>query len=159
MILLEKENTMETRFKTKLKSFGNNTGILVPEEYLTELKAGKNPPVKVNVNGYVYQSTIASMSGFYLIPLSKEHREKSGLKGNDEVEVILILESKNRDVEIPEDLRYHLIDQKLMDLFLSLSYSTRKEMVRMIVEAKKEETRLNRMNQVILQLRGLNHES
>ncbi len=54
---------MKTSFKTIIKAFGNNTGIVVPEENLLELNAGKKPPVKVNVNGYEYQSSIASMSG------------------------------------------------------------------------------------------------
>lgn len=149
---------MKTQFKTIIKAFGNNTGIVVPENNLLELNGGKKPPVKVNVNGYEYQSTIASMSGYFLIPLSKEHRTKTGLKGNDEVEVILELESKNREVEIPNELVQILELNHLMDVFQRLSYSTRKEFVRIIADAKKEETKIKRLNQVIQQLMDLNHE-
>lgn len=149
---------MKTQFKTIIKAFGNNTGIVVPENNLIELNGGKKPPVKVQVNGYEYQSTIASMSGYFLIPLSKEHRTKSGLKGNDEVDVILELESKNRDVEIPDEFVKLLELNHLLEVFNGLSYSTRKEFVRIIMDAKKEETRIKRLNQVIEQLKDLKHE-
>lgn len=149
---------MKTQFKSTIKAFGNNTGIVVPEVNLIELNGGKKPPVKVIVNRYEYQSTIATMSGYFLIPLSKEHRTKSGLKGDDVVDVILELESKNRDVEIPDSLAQLLNENQLFEVFQGQSYSARKEMVRIILEAKKEETRIKRLNQVIEQLKEINHE-
>lgn len=149
---------MKTSFKTIIKAFGNNTGIVVPEENLLELNAGKKPPVKVNVNGYEYQSTIASMSGYYLIPLSKEHRLNSGLKGNDEVDVMLTLESKDRNLEVPLELIQILKDNNLLELFDKQSYSNRKEMVRLVVDAKKEDTKMKRLSQIVNQLKDLNHE-
>lgn len=149
---------MKTQFKSTIKVFGNNTGIVVPEVNLIELNGGKKPPVKVIVNGYEYQSTLATMSGYFLIPLSKEHRTKSGLKGDDVVDVILELESKNRDVEIPDSLAQLLNENQLFEVFQGQSYSARKEMVRIILEAKKEETRIKRLNQVIEQLKEINHE-
>lgn len=149
---------MKTQFKSTIKAFGNNTGIVVPEVNFIELNGGKKPPVKVIVNGYEYQSTIATMSGYFLIPLSKEHRTKSGLKGDDVVDVILELESKNRDVEIPDSLAQLLNENQLFEVFQGQSYSARKEMVRIILEAKKEETRIKRLNQVIEQLKEINYE-
>lgn len=150
---------MKTSFKTIIKAFGNNTGIVVPEENLLELNAGKKPPVKVNVNGYEYQSSIASMSGYYLIPLSKEHRLNSGLNGNDEVDVTLTLESKDRNVEVPVELIQFLKENNLLELFEKQSYSNRKEMVRLVVDAKKEDTKIKRLSQIVNQLKDLNHES
>lgn len=149
---------MKTSFKTIIKAFGNNTGIVVPEENLLELNAGKKPPVKVNVNGYEYQSSIASMSGYYLIPLSKEHRISSGLNGNDEVDVTLTLESKDRNVEVPLELIQILKENNLLDLFDKQSYSNRKEMVRLVVDAKKEDTKIKRLSQIVNQLKDLSHE-
>ena len=150
---------MKTSFKTIIKAFGNNTGIVVPEENLLELNAGKKPPVKVNVNGYEYQSSIASMSGYYLIPLSKEHRLNSGLNGNVEVNVILTLESKDRNVEVTVELIQILKENNLLELFEKQSYSNRKEMVRLVVDAKKEDTKIKRLSQIVNQLKDLNHES
>lgn len=149
---------MKTSFKTIIKAFGNNTGIVVPEENLLELNAGKKPPVKVNVNGYEYQSSIASMSGYYLIPLSKEHRLSSGLYGNDEVDVTLTLESKDRNVDVPVELILILKENNLLELFDKQSYSNRKEMVRLVVDAKKEDTKIKRLSQIVNQLKDLSHE-
>jgi hypothetical protein len=39
-------------FETEVASFGNNTGIVVPPELITELGAGQRPPVDVDVNGH-----------------------------------------------------------------------------------------------------------
>lgn len=146
---------METTFKTFIKSFGNNTGIVVPLENLESLQAGKKPGVKVIIGEYEYQSSVASMDGLFLIPLSKDHREKSGLKGGDEIEVTLILEGTNRVVELPDALKQIFIERNVLEVFEKQSYSNRKEMVRQIVESKKEETRIKRINQIIEQLNGL----
>lgn len=143
---------MQTTFKTIIKSFGNNTGIVVPVENLESLQAGKKPGVNVIIGTYAYQSTVSSMNGLFLIPLSKEHREKSGLSGGDEIEVTLILEGLNRTVEIPEVLKQIFIEHNVLDVFENQSYSNRKEMIRQIVESKKEVTRVKRINQMIEQL-------
>lgn len=146
---------MKTTFKTVIKAFGNNTGIVVPLESLESLQAGKKPGVKVTIGEYEYQSTVATMNGLFLIPLSKEHREKSGLKGGDEIEVTLVLEGTNRTVELPDALKQIFIERSVLDVFEKQSYSNRKEMVRQIVESKKEETRIKRINQIIEQLNSL----
>lgn len=146
---------MKTTFKTVIKAFGNNTGIVVPLENLESLQAGKKPGVKVIIGDYEYQSTVATMNGLFLIPLSKEHREKSGLKGEDEIEVTLVLEGANRVVELPDALKQIFIERKVLEVFENQSYSNRKEMVRQIVESKKEETRIKRINQIIEQLNSL----
>jgi hypothetical protein len=46
-------------------------------------------PVKVTVNGYTYQSTIAAMGGPPCIPLRRSHREAAGLEGGETIEVRL----------------------------------------------------------------------
>jgi hypothetical protein len=45
-------------FETELSVSGNNTGIAVPDDVITQLGHGKRPPVLVSVNGYEYRSTI-----------------------------------------------------------------------------------------------------
>lgn len=61
-------------FQTTLFRQGNNTGIQVPAELIEELGAGKKPPVTVDVNGFVYPSTVAVMGGRFLIPFSSDKR-------------------------------------------------------------------------------------
>jgi hypothetical protein len=39
-------------FDTTVTATGNNTGIVVPDEMIEQLGAGRRPPVLVGVNGY-----------------------------------------------------------------------------------------------------------
>ena len=41
---------------------GNNTGIVVPEEAIGQLAAGRRPSVLVSVNGYGYRNTVGVMA-------------------------------------------------------------------------------------------------
>lgn len=140
---------MKITLQTHIKTFGNNTAIFIPEEELLRFNQGKRVPLKVTLNGYSYQSTSAVMDGMYLIPLSKEHRIKAGVVGNESVEVTLELETKNRDIELPKVLIDALTQAKVLDKFQRLNYSSRKEHIRQILEAKKEETLIKRIQKII----------
>lgn len=145
---------MKTIFRTNIRQIGNNTGIEVPPENIAELGSGKKPAVKVNVSGYTYNSTVAVMSGKFMIPLSSAHRQASGLKGGDAVEVTLELETQPRTVEVPADLQKALAKAKLTTVFDQQAPSKRKEFVRQVEEAKTEETRTRRIEKVVAQLAG-----
>ena len=43
-------------FETTVAASGNNTGIVVPDEVVEQLAAGKRPAVIVDVNGYEYRT-------------------------------------------------------------------------------------------------------
>jgi hypothetical protein len=140
---------MMTRFETVILGIGNNTGIEVPAVNLSELAAGKRPPVLVDLAGYRYKSTVAVMDGRTLIPLSKAHRAASGLKAGDAVAVTLTLDDGPRDVEVPPPLQAALDDAGLADRFAELAYSKRKELARQVAEAKADATRDRRIAKVI----------
>lgn len=144
---------MIVKYITTIKSFGNHAAIEVSEKDVLSFGVGKRVPVKVSLNGYSYQSTTAVMDGMYLIPLATEHRVKSGVKGGDTVEITLELESKNRDIEIPQALKESLVQHNLLEVFESKSYSTRKEYIRLINDSKKEETTLKRLTKIIEELK------
>ncbi len=55
------------------------TGIQVPGEIIDQLGAGKRPPVRVNVNGYSYRTTVGIMNGMFMLPLSAQHRQAAAL--------------------------------------------------------------------------------
>jgi hypothetical protein len=81
-------------FKTTvLATGGNTTGIEVPKEVVASLGPQKRPPVKVSFSGYSYQSRIGVMGGKSLIPLSAAHREASGAKAGDKLQVTVELDS------------------------------------------------------------------
>lgn len=138
-----------TQFKTKILSFGQNTGIEVPQTHLLELGESKKPPVHVDLNGYQFSSTIAKMKDQFLISFSKEHRQKSGFKGGDEVMVTLTLIEGKREVQIPDEINQLLSSLNLLSTFEAQSYSSKKEFIRKIVEAKKEATKHKRIEDLI----------
>ncbi|HEY5009153.1 MAG TPA: DUF1905 domain-containing protein, partial [Caulobacteraceae bacterium] len=50
----------------------NVVGIVIPPEIITALGGGKRPPVKVTINGYTYQSTVAVMGGDFMVGVAAE---------------------------------------------------------------------------------------
>src|SRR5215210_7901714 len=82
----------------------NATGIQVPPEAIAALGTQKRPKVKVTVNGYTYRNTVAVFGDVYMIGVSQAHREASGLKPGDQIEVTLELDTEPRTVEVPADL-------------------------------------------------------
>nr|WP_281169509.1 DUF1905 domain-containing protein [Paenibacillus harenae] len=63
------------------------TGIQVPDEVVESLGAGKKPAVKITIGDYSYRSTVASMGGVFIIPVSAEHRSGAGVSAGGEVDV------------------------------------------------------------------------
>jgi len=143
-------------FRTVLHQQGNNVGIVVPDEVVAELGAGKRPLVKVTIDGrYSFVYTIAVMGGRNMIGFSAAHRAASGFRGGDEVEIALELETAPREVEIPPQLAAALAaDPVAAAAFDKLSFTFRKEHARAIAEAKADETRQRRLDKILASLRG-----
>ncbi|MDQ0903346.1 MULTISPECIES: YdeI/OmpD-associated family protein [unclassified Paenibacillus] len=131
----------------------NATGISIPAEVIAALSGHKKPSVTVSLNGYTYRSTVAVMGNEFLLPLSAAHREASGLKAGDQVEVILNLDLEPRTVEIPDDLRAALSSQEgAIEAFEALAFSKRKEFVRQVDDAKTQDTRHRRILGIVTKL-------
>lgn len=138
------------KFKTKIVQIGNNTGINVPSEIIDKLSAGKKPPVVVTLNKYTYRSTVAVMGGKFMISLSAENRKNANVKGGDELEIDITLDTEPRTVELPADLQKAFAKNKLaQSAFEKLSPSKKKAIVVAINEAKTEETKMKRIEKTI----------
>jgi hypothetical protein len=147
------------KFRTILqKTGGNTTGFEIPVEVVEALGGGKRPPVNVTLNGaYAYRNTIAPMGGSFWIGVSAEHRAKSGLKGGDEIEVELTLDTAPREVIVPDDLALALGKAKVAKaVFEKLSYSHKRQHVLGIEGAKTAETRARRVVKALEMLRAGN---
>ncbi|MEO6605508.1 MAG: YdeI/OmpD-associated family protein [Aeromicrobium sp.] len=140
-------------FRTTLAQDGNNVGIEVPEDVVLGFGVGKRVPVTVQLNGYVYPSTIASMGGRYLVPVSKAIREAAGVAGGEEHDITLEHDTSSRAPEVPEDLATALKAAGARAAFNSLAPSRSKEHVRSVTEAKAPETRARRVQKVVDSLR------
>ncbi|MCR2807365.1 YdeI/OmpD-associated family protein [Paenibacillus soyae] len=126
------------------------TGIHVPDEIVETLVAGKKPPVKVTIGSYSYRSTIASMGGRYMLPVSQEHREGAGIQAGDDIEVTLELDTAPREVETPADFAEALDrSAEAKQFYDGLSYSNKRRFVLNIEGAKSAETRQRRIEKSV----------
>jgi hypothetical protein len=143
-------------FHTTLHQQGNNVGIVVPDEVVAELGAGKRPLVKVTLNGaYEFVYTLAVMGGKNMIGFSSAHRAASGFQGGDEVEITLELETAPREVDLPPELVSALAaDPVAAAAFDKLAFTHRKEHARSIADAKAPETKQRRVEATVKKLRG-----
>lgn len=144
---------MPTFHTTIKKSGGNATGIEVPPEIVESLGAGKKPPVKITMNGKTYQSTVAVMGGLYMVGVSSENRELTGVNGGDEVDVTIELDSAPRTYDLPDDLAAALAAKPgATEAFHASAPSKRKEFVRQVNDAKTAETRERRIAKIVADL-------
>ena len=141
------------RFRTTLLLAGKTaTGIVIPTEVVEGLGGGKRPPVRVTINGFTYRSTIAPMGGQFMVGVNAENRAAAGVAAGDELDVDIELDDAPREVEVPADFAKALGKGAARTFFDGLAYSHRKEWVRWIEDAKKEETRRNRIDKAVTEL-------
>jgi hypothetical protein len=137
-------------FETTVAASGNNTGIVVPDEVIEQLAAGKRPPVLVSVNGYEYRNTVAVMGGRYMISISAAVRGATGLKGGDPIRVTLTVADTAREVDVPADFAAALAaDERARAFFERLSNSMQRYHVDNINAAKSADTRQRRIDKAI----------
>jgi hypothetical protein len=92
------------RFHATIELGGKTaTGIEVPAEVVAALGSGKRPPVRVTINEYTYRSTVASMGGRFMLPVSAEVRGSAGISAGEEVDVDIELDTEPREVTVPPD--------------------------------------------------------
>jgi hypothetical protein len=137
-------------FETTVAANGNNTGIVVPDEVIEQLAAGKRPPVLVSVNGYEYRNTVAVMGGRHMISISAAVRNATGLKGGNPIRVTLTVADTAREVNVPADFAAALAaDKRAKAFFEKLSNSMQRYHVDNISAAKSADTRQRRIDKAI----------
>lgn len=143
-------------FRTNLFSAGKTaTGIVVPPEVVEALGSGKKPAVNVTINGgYTYRSTVATMGGEFLLPVSAENRNGAGVQAGDDIEVTLELDTAPREIVPPEDFATALdAEPAARQFWETLSYSNKRRFVLSIDDAKTPETRARRIDSSVAKLR------
>ena len=139
------------RFRSVVRLGGKTaTGIPVPDEVVEGLGKGKRPPVRATINGHTYRSTVASVGGQFMLPISTENRESAGVAAGDEVEVDIELDTEPREVTVPPDFAEALDSEaEARRFFDGLSYSKKQRFVLPIEQAKTDETRQRRIAKAI----------
>jgi hypothetical protein len=136
------------KFRGSLLQAGKTaTGFEVPADVVAGLAAGKKPAVVVTINGgYSYRTSVGSMGGKFMLPVSAEHRTGSGIAAGDDVDVDLELDTEPREVTVPADLSAALnADPVARSYFAGLSYSNKRRHVLAIEGAKAADTRARRV--------------
>jgi hypothetical protein len=142
------------KFRSTVELGGKTaTGIEIPPNVVDELGAGRKPAVTVTLGPHTYRTTVATMGGRFLVPLSAENRTAAGVAAGDDVEVDIALDAAPREVTVPPDLGKALgaTGRKQFD---ALSFTRRKEYVRSIETAKAVETRQRRIAKAVAEVTG-----
>lgn len=115
----------------------------------------KRPKVKALIEGIPYRGILTRMdTECHILGIRKEIREQAGKTFGDEVTITVEPDTEPRVVEVPADLLKELKkDREAQAFFDKLSYTHQKEYVTWITEAKKEETRQNRIAKTIEMLK------
>jgi Domain of unknown function (DUF1905)/Bacteriocin-protection, YdeI or OmpD-Associated len=129
------------------------TGIEVPTAVLADLGGGKRPRVRVSINGYTYRTTVGSMGGRSLVPVSADVRTQAGISAGDRVAVDIVPDTEERSVRIPADLTAALDRARVRNAFDKLSYSNQHRHVLSVEGAKSPETRQRRIERVLDEVR------
>jgi hypothetical protein len=148
----------QTRTFTAIIENAGDGGAFVRIPFDVEQVFGrKRVPVKATINGEPYRGTLVRMGEpFHILIVLKEIRQKIGKNFGDEVEVALEEDDQPRIVEVPPDFQQALDQSPIAKAaFEKLSYTHQKEHVHAILEARRKETRRNRIEKAIgLLLKG-----
>ena len=129
------------------------TFIEIPFDVEKEFGA-KRVKVNAKFDNVDYRGSIVRMGmPCFMIGLTKEIRKKIGKGIGDTVSVEIEKDEEERIVEIPIEFKSMLNgNNNAKDFFNSLSYSQKKKYITWITSAKKEETKIKRMNKALLKL-------
>jgi ribosomal protein L11 len=134
--------------------FGDR-GVVVPGVPKAEF-GGARAPVAGTVNGSPFRGRLMVYGGVTYLGFRKEIRDAAGgIEEGDEVEVVIERDDAPREVEVPEALAAALAgDAEARRVFDGLAFTHRKEYAVWIAEAKRDETRVRRVEKALEMLRG-----
>ena len=109
----------------------------------------KRVKIRAMIDAVEYRGLLTPMGGKYGLFMNKEVRDKVGKTYGDTVHISIEEDTEPRVVEIPQDLLEAMLAADVKPFFDSLSFTHQKEYVQWILDAKKEETRQNRLLKAI----------
>ena len=111
-------------------------------------------PVKVHFDGQPYHGTMLRYgTEKHIIIIVKKIREAIKKQAPDIVNVKVELDDKTREITIPDDVQKSLeLHPLAFETYKKLAYTHQKEYINWILEAKREETRRNRIEKMIQKL-------
>ncbi|HKF47577.1 MAG TPA: YdeI/OmpD-associated family protein [Terracidiphilus sp.] len=146
----------EYRFRATIEAGeGGGAGITFPYDVEAEFGTRANVRVKATFDGVPYSGSLMNCGNMgHTLGVLKAIREKIGKGPGDPVEVVVWKDEGERTVAIPAGFEKLLKKEKAWSAFEKLSYTHKKEYVRWITEAKREETRAKRLARAVEMLRS-----
>ena len=124
---------------------GGGAGVLFPYDVEKEFGTKGSVPVQATIDTVAYRGSLMNCGmSHHTLGVLKGVREQIGKGPGDMIDVVVWKDESERNVAIPAAFKALLKKEGLLAGFEKLSYTHRKEYVRWIEEAKKEETRQRR---------------
>lgn len=145
------------KINAEIKKIEEKDGAYIEIPFDVEQVYGaKRVKVKATFDGVEYRGSIVKMGlPCYIIGIIKDIRKKIGKKPGDIIEVTIEKDEEERIVEIPMDFKERIeLDDNIKEFWNTLSFSMQKKYVVWITSAKKEETRIKRINEAIEKMKN-----
>jgi Bacteriocin-protection, YdeI or OmpD-Associated/Domain of unknown function (DUF1905) len=144
------------KFKARIESAGGGGAcIFFPYSVEEEFGTKGRVPVKATFNGVSYRGSMIKYGApQHMLGILKDICEQIGKGPGDMVDVTVEKDETERTVEVPPEFETFLKKEKVWATFDKLSYTHKKEYVRWITEAKREDTRANRQSKSVEMLRS-----
>jgi hypothetical protein len=105
--------------------------------------------IRGTLNGVEFEGSLGSRGGAWYFPVNKALQQKAKAGPGDDVHVV-IEPSESPEADVPDDLARALADEpRAKEFFDGLSGFYRRQYVGWIQEAKREETRVSRVAEVV----------
>ena len=147
--------TQKQTFKAVIQNAGGGGAFVDIPLDVEKVFGAKKPKVRAVIEGVPYRGILSRMGGDqHILIILKGIREQIGKTFGDEIAITVEPDTEPRLVEVPKDLANEFKkDKEAKAFFDKLSYTHRREYVKWINEAKREETRQNRIVKTIEMLK------
>lgn len=137
--------------------WGNSTFTILtlPEEIVLELARRNTRRVEIELNDHPFNMALTkapAVSGAFVYT-GKSILQEVGISPGDEIEVRLRKADPNM-VDVPSDVLLAIHSANLAGAWASLTPGKQRGMLHQITSAKKQETRVRRIEQLLASLRG-----
>jgi hypothetical protein len=143
------------KFKAKIEAEdGGGACVFFPYDTVKEFGTKGRVPVKATFDGIPYAGSLFKYGHpQHMLGITKAIREQIGKSPGDTLDVVVWKDEEVRTVEVPAQFEKLMKKEGLLPAFEKLSCTHRKEYCRWISEAKKEETRVRRLEKAIEMLK------
>lgn len=142
-------------FEAEIKKHEGKDATYIEVPIYVEKEFGaKRIKIKAKFDGVEYRGSIVKMGlPCYMIGITKEIRSKIGKTYGDIISVELERDEEERIIELPIEFKEKLVQNSdAYKFYESLSYSQKRKYFQWITSAKKEETKIKRIEEAIKKL-------